>query len=583
MLRALIIIAMLICAVLYSLEIIQKQKTDTDRKARLEELSKGGSAKGGDKKALQDREDTLSNLKRLRGKLMAGTFSELPKGAKSTETHAYLYVAEPMPWNSAQIFAEEHGGSLATAASKEAMAAVSEVTGKNTAWIGGTMGVWNAAAWAGSADESSTYSGKMLICSDGKLDIQPSTEQLPFVIEWNLKSVNEGSLAFQLKRTRESITAGKPIYPSGTVSAGKSRYLLVTRSVAWEKARTMAESGSGQLVRTNTKEQAEQLHNYINGLSDKDRTLWTSANYADDAWLWSDGKVIDGDSYTLDKSGTPKTKDKVALVLKSTNNEVSYDTLVAAEKADGFVIEWTDKADIPASYVKSLTRKIVKEEVAVESQENSAESVEASGDKPAEEGSKEEVVQKDPPAALVDLKTKAKGALNNYRKIRSTEFEKIYTRFDSDVENELKKISKTKREIAKGAVANMRGKIVMDSATIVMEEDPELGERVSETIKGYVEKANKTNAQFTLALNNLHKSYLTKLSELAASDSANIEFYQKEMVAAGSDGKSLAESMPEEATTIDLGELDLGGGEEGEKKEDDGKGEAELDKLLEDL
>jgi len=129
----------------------------------------------------------------------------LPETATRHEDRRYLFIAQPMTWNEARIFAEDHGAALASSRSPEMQAWLSGHFGWPTlgrqVWLGGTdemvRGSWGWLSgdpwfyenWSpGYPDRDDERARATAMQYDGWwVNIDPEGHTLPFVIEWKVE------------------------------------------------------------------------------------------------------------------------------------------------------------------------------------------------------------------------------------------------------------------------------------------------------------------------------------------------------------------------------------------------------------
>lgn len=295
---------------------------------------------------VRNEESPRDSLQRLRSRLTAGDRSEMPKGSFRGGDRHFLFIEEPMGWHDAIDFAAEHGGFLAMPTTEDDLGRLAEkATDLRPVWIaagrGGDDGVWSLAdssAWALAAVPEGAGS-HVAIENDGLLLAVDASERLPFLIEWRRDGSNPTLLAAALAATADSIAAGDPVYPPGTVSFESRKFLHVRRSLDWAAAAAMAEMAGGNLAVPASEGEAEFLDQFVANLSPNER-LWIGGRRVGEQWTW-----ITGETWRSARWGenTNPGGERTGLIIRP---QAGWAAASPTTTADGFIIEWsTDSAD----------------------------------------------------------------------------------------------------------------------------------------------------------------------------------------------------------------------------------------------
>jgi len=292
-------------------------------------------------------ETTAESLKRLRSALAGGSRVEMPVGTLAFGDGHALLINQPMTWRAAAAFAEEHGGHLALPLTAEDVEWVSQKAADDGAvWIGaGRSGrdgwsLANGTAWP-LPTEPRGGGSHASINRLGLVRATEASETLPFLIQWQADGSNPASLMASLTATRNSLATGTPIYPPGTASHEGRNFLLVVRPVNWEDAVELAESAGGLLAVPATPAEAEFLEEFTASQASSQR-LWIGGKRVGDQWAWISGEAWQSARWI---DSPANTGDNSALLLRPAKG---WDAASPSERADGFIIEWSEDASLPA-------------------------------------------------------------------------------------------------------------------------------------------------------------------------------------------------------------------------------------------
>lgn len=259
------------------------------------------------------------SLARLKPALARGSRSELPAGTLPRLGSHYLYIPTPMSWHEAAAFAEAHGGFLASPqADTDSRFFGDQLPDTPFAWLGiGRSGrdSWSlvdGSPWALSSMPPGTGT-HAAVNNLGMLRARHSTEKLPFFMQWAAEGENPGSLAEMLKRTRDSLTAGSPVFPPGTLPYAGSQFLILPGNYDPQTAASLAAQGGGYLATLGNRAEAEWLAEQLAPF-EKGTRFWLGGQRAGEDWtwtndepwtstIWADGEPAEGSQFLQISAG----------------------------------------------------------------------------------------------------------------------------------------------------------------------------------------------------------------------------------------------------------------------------------------
>ncbi len=235
-------------------------------------------------------ETSMEALRRLGPKLVAGNRDEMPPGTFSIGERQFFFVPKELPWREAREFAEAYGGHLAilpTPAAMEALA--SKLPEGETIWIG--AGISGSDQWTWLDGTSAmrppgTGSFAALAKAGAQFVSYPSSNELPFLIQWAAKGTNGASLEESLEATAQSLKTAKPTFPTGTEACGNSYFLLVHRSLTWTEAEALAAKAGGHLATIVSPSVQTWLNSHLEAELPDDDLAWIGARRSGDSWTW---------------------------------------------------------------------------------------------------------------------------------------------------------------------------------------------------------------------------------------------------------------------------------------------------------
>jgi serine/threonine protein kinase len=376
LIRNLVIIAILLVAILAMFIAYNRRVKDNERKEKLadkeqltpeepgwtkiprrpRETPSGGPAPGPKPppRSAPDPEPEQLTLDHLQRALARGDRTRFPQGTRDLGDHRVFLVETPMSWQSAGAFAEAHGGSLATLpgeAEKSQLSAM--IPTDSTIWLGGgttgglSWGWIDGSKWALSNKPPAPSGNYATLTGNGTIHARPGSDEFPFFIQWHLSGENAGSLEAQLKRSKESVATGTPVYPPGTLSHGSRRYLIVNKMVGWAEARNLALRAGGHLAVPSEQSESDYLRDAVTMLVPAKGGAWIGGFYKNSSWSWTTGE-----SWTL-SAWVPPPPDGIdangTAMCIVPGPAGGWDNVnpTGDKAASAFVIEWSNDRDTP--------------------------------------------------------------------------------------------------------------------------------------------------------------------------------------------------------------------------------------------
>ncbi len=311
-------------------------------------------------------ESPTQALARLKAKLKLGELSDLPKGAAKRSGAHFFLVDQPLTWQAAYHFAEDHGAQLAVLDSAEAVAwASSQFTGKSPAWIGlsdsGTESKWfwtdggavDQKLWApGQPDDTPSRDdgedfGALL--PGGSVDDLPASRKLPFLLQWNDGSANQGTISMQLGRVGEALKSKRlPIFPAGSRNIGGSRFLLVPKAVSWDEASAIATAAGGHLAVPSNQAEADWITDSLQQALGGGDACWVGGRIlgtASPQWTYVTGEKF---QFVRWAPGQPDQADRpqpALQVWRGVDGRFGYNKASSeAGQANYFMVEWSARS-----------------------------------------------------------------------------------------------------------------------------------------------------------------------------------------------------------------------------------------------
>ncbi len=283
-------------------------------------------------------------LAQLKEQLRDGDRSEFPVDSLARDDSHFLFIGNKLTWSQAAVFCEEHGGQLATLADSDAVTWLSrELPGGTLAWLGGAAlgSTWkwiDDRPWS-LRDPSSSLGNRVAIANTGIVKPREANSPLPFIIEWADDGLNQGSLAEQLQRVRNTRKNKIPAWPPGTIAYENRRYLLVQRPLTWSEAEKMADSSAGKIAVPSDKDENFYLREYLDNALPAGDSCWLGATKRDGAWQWVTGEPWD---YADWKSDFPEGNSAATALGYYPGKQGGWVNADPDDPASAFLIEWSE-------------------------------------------------------------------------------------------------------------------------------------------------------------------------------------------------------------------------------------------------
>ncbi len=323
----------------------EKQKAIDEAKQRMIEKREQQQAalnpdNGSSNGSINLPEEPELTLDRLKNALLSGRRSDLPTGTIQLGEQAFFLVSEPMTWQHAAEFAEQHGGHLAVPNAEATVARLSsEFPLAGEVWLGaGVSGrkKWTLAdgvQWTPAKRLSGT--GQYLTVNEhGFLRAAKATETHPFIMQWHLDGKNPGTLVNLLEKTRESLSQPDPVFPPGTRASGSRHYCVINRPVTYAEAAAFASSAGGQLATASETAEVPVLANLTQKMLAPDG-LWLGGTRHGETWTWTTGEPWKTAKWASNASATET--DAANLVILP---DKGWEARHPENTASGFIIEW---------------------------------------------------------------------------------------------------------------------------------------------------------------------------------------------------------------------------------------------------
>ncbi len=244
-------------------------------------------------------EPPLVSLSRLKPALAAGERREFPNGAQRRTGSHFMFIPTAMTWHEAARFAAEHGAFLASPRADTDIhwlgGLIDEESGAEMAWVGaGRSGrndwsLMDGSSWSLTAKPAGAGS-HAAVNALGSLRARQPDEVLPFILQWSDNGENPGALEAMLARTSESLAAGSPLYPPGTLAYDARNFLILPGSFSREKAETLAKTAGGHLAGLGTRAEAEWLAERVKPFGNG-TCFWLGGEHDGEDWTWTSGEA----------------------------------------------------------------------------------------------------------------------------------------------------------------------------------------------------------------------------------------------------------------------------------------------------
>lgn len=301
------------------------------------------------------------SLARLRDSLASGKRTEMPVGSIQKGESDYFLVPQPMSWQDAAWFAEQHGGHIAIPnAQADLTWLVANLANGKDIWIGAARSGRNNWVLADGSlwkpTKEPTGIGEYLVVNKhGFLSAEKANILYPFVIQWHRDGSNPGALASVLASARSSLTQPNPVYPPGTRVFGVRHYLYVSRPLTWRDAADLAENSGGHLAVPSRIAETINIKSMTDDIPAQNG-IWMGGFLKGDHWLWLTGEPWKTAKWT---ANAVTTNPDSALIIRPGSG---WDALNLSATASGFIIEWSN--DRKSSTAPAMEAVIPKDESA---------------------------------------------------------------------------------------------------------------------------------------------------------------------------------------------------------------------------
>ncbi|MEJ6777864.1 MAG: protein kinase [Akkermansiaceae bacterium] len=289
-------------------------------------------------------------LAKLKEKLASGARDEFPEGTLEHNGSHFLHLKQPVKWQDALRFAEDHGAHLAIASTNEDKNWLSQSFKTNQpTWLGAGIAANEKWQWLDTSewntDDNITATSKkhrvVAFSPEGNLTSSQANQTFGFILQWRNDGSNPCTLDAQLKRTADSVEKNgieKARYPVGTRTYQKSHFLLLSRSSTWENAHQLAKSYKAQLAVPSSAIENQWMTSTFAAKS----SYWLGGYLLkpSDPWQWTTRETWHSSGW---QPGEPKSDPAHnRLLMESSSNPQSWTTSQGAKgEADAILIEWS--------------------------------------------------------------------------------------------------------------------------------------------------------------------------------------------------------------------------------------------------
>lgn len=315
--------------------------------------------------SLRSGESTMDSLARLRDDLKNGKRDQMPVGAERRGEMDFLLVAEPMTWNAALVFAENHGAHIAQPKDDESIAFLKSLLNHNeTIWLGVGRGgrdqwvILDGSTWTQTPSGIGAYA---TLSPLGTLRASEGNKKNAFVLAWHRNGTSPFSLAAMLHRTRQSLATKSPVYPPGTRSLENTHFLPVLRSMIQAEALNLAELAGAHVATISNEDKGGWLLRYMSEF-DCPRGIWLGAEKSGNSWQWNTKEPW---GFTQWAAGAPSAEQEATALVYLPQK--GWQNVDKGAIADGVLLEWDDVVAEPSKQGES-TEPASRQEVAADVQ-----------------------------------------------------------------------------------------------------------------------------------------------------------------------------------------------------------------------
>ena len=292
-------------------------------------------------------ETARESLDRLKEFLAEGSREELPLSSVRRGDQDFFYVNEPMTWDEAQIFAEEHGAFIAFPQSEDDLTFFGTlIKDQDAIWIGaGRSGrdqwvLLNGQSWP--IAKTPPGIGQYATLSHlGTVRAAEPYRALRFIIAWSRDGSNPYSLAAMLKATSDSIAAGKPRYPAGTLHSGTRHFLPILRPLTLEQAQDLARQAAAHVAVLGDREENYWVKDHLAKVQ-APRGIFLGGQKHHGVWQWNTKEPWTYANWAKDYPSSNEDARQLAYL-----PDKGWINLSPDEEADGVLLEWSKDQQSP--------------------------------------------------------------------------------------------------------------------------------------------------------------------------------------------------------------------------------------------
>jgi serine/threonine protein kinase len=289
-------------------------------------------------------ETAMESLERLQYDLSKGSRAEMPIGSKRRGELDYFLVPTPMPWDSALLFAEKHGGHIALPTNEDELTFLTSLLkNSETIWLGaGRSGrdqwlLLDGSPW--SLEKTPPGLGNYATLSHlGNVRAGEASRELPFIIAWHRDGSNPSSLMNLLLTTRKSLDTQSPRFPPGTEAVGARYFLPIVRPMTRAEAYEMAQQAGAHVAALSNREENYWVTDTLASLK-AERGIWLGGEKIGGVWQWVTKEPW---TYAQWAADSPDDDEDATLLVYLPGK--GWHNLDKEEQADGVLLEWSQDA-----------------------------------------------------------------------------------------------------------------------------------------------------------------------------------------------------------------------------------------------
>lgn len=294
---------------------------------------------------LPEKETPMQSLERLQFDLSKGSRTEMPIGSKRRGELDFFLVTDPMTWDAALLFAEEHGGHIALPSNEDELTFLASLLKNNeTIWLGAGRSdrdqwiLLDGSPW--SMEKTPPGIGNYATLSHlGNVRAADASREFPFVIAWHRDGSNPSSLANLLQNTRKSLDDNAPVFPPGTQSSGARHFLAILRPMNRLQATDLAMQAGAHVAALSNREEGYWVADQLNGTK-AERGIWLGGEKVGGVWQWSTKEPWTYAQWAPDSPSDDEDATCLVFVPGRGWNNVEKE-----EELDGVLLEWSKDAD----------------------------------------------------------------------------------------------------------------------------------------------------------------------------------------------------------------------------------------------